>query len=74
MKIKVRFNKNRGQAGRGTVDHVWRVFADEKEYVVKNIAINVPCKGEMDPNGNDWNIVCEGNIVIDRETSTITVA
>jgi sulfotransferase len=27
---------------RGTADHVWRVFDNEKEYVVKNVRIEVP--------------------------------
>ena len=32
----IRFNKTRGMPGRGTKDHVWRVFEDGKEYVVKD--------------------------------------
>ena len=32
-KYSIRFNKSRGQIGRGTVDHVWRVFEEEKETV-----------------------------------------
>jgi hypothetical protein len=44
--IAVRFNKNRGQPGRGTVDHVWRVFDGPKEYVAKNVTINVPSWGK----------------------------
>jgi hypothetical protein len=46
MKIRVRFNRSRGQEGRGTVEHVWRVFAGSKEYIVKNIVFTVPCYGE----------------------------
>ena len=38
----VRFNKTRGQPNRGSLDHVWRVFENGVEYVVKNIQINVP--------------------------------
>ena len=34
MKYSIRFNKTRGQEGRGTVDHVWRVFEGEKEIVL----------------------------------------
>ena len=74
MKIRVRFNKSRGQPGRGTVDHVWRVFVDDKEYVVKNIVLQVPCRGEKEPGSEDWNMVAEGEVTIDRDTSTITVA
>lgn len=73
MKVKIRFNKSRGQPGRGSEDHVWRVFAGGREYLVKHIEIQVPCKGEKECCSQDWNIVCEGNLHIDRETSTITV-
>lgn len=70
MKYRIRFNKSRGQQGRGTMDHVWRVFEDDKEYLLKHIDITVPSRSEVDASGADWNIVCEGRMVIDRETST----
>ena len=75
-KYLIRFNKTRGQIGRGSLDHVWRVFEDDKEYLCKHIKINVPVWSEAskDPMGNDdWNIACEGNMEIDKETSTITI-
>jgi hypothetical protein len=55
------------------MDHAWRVFVDEKEYVVKNIVINVPSRGEKEALSDDWNIVCEGQMALDRQTSTITI-
>ena len=57
--------------GRGTLDHVWRVFENEKEYVFKNIKINVNSWGEK--TGEDWSIVCKGLLSIDRETSTAII-
>lgn len=66
-KILIRFNKSRGLPGRGSVDHVWRVFEDGKEYLFKHVRINVPCFDERD--GEDWNIACIGNLSIDRENS-----
>lgn len=69
--IYVRFNKTRGEAGRGSTDHVWRVFVGQKEYIVKNIKINVPSYGVK--TGDDWSMCCEGFLHIDRNTSTITV-
>ena len=42
MKYGIRFNKTRGTPGRGTVDHVWRVFENGQEYLVKHFKINVP--------------------------------
>jgi len=69
----IRFNKSRGQLGRGSIDHVWRVFEGEKEYLFKNLDISVPVKSEKDANGVDYNIVCQGNLTIDKETSTAII-
>ena len=74
MHYSIRFNKTRGQPGRGTADHVWRVFEDnKKEYLFKHIKINVPSYSEKEPNSDDWNIACEGTLNIDRNTSTATI-
>ena len=72
-KYSIRFNKTRGQPGRGTVEHVWRVFENEKEYLFKNLEIKVPVKSEKDKNGIDYNIYCFGILKIDRETSTALI-
>lgn len=72
-KYAIRFNKTRGQPGRGTVDHVWRVFENGKEYLFKNLDITVPVKSEKDKNGMDYNICCEGFLCIDRDTSTARI-
>jgi hypothetical protein len=71
MEFMVRFNKNRGKPGRGTEDHVWRVFADSKEYLVKNVQIGVPSYGAK--TGLDWSICCTGKLTLDRETSTAII-
>ena len=73
MKYRIRFNKSRGKPNRGTLEHVWRVFEGEKEYLFKNVKINVPCETEKDKNGNDWNFTCVGKLTIDRETSTAII-
>ena len=57
--------------GRGTGDHVWRVFEDDKEYLLKNVKINVPSYGAK--TGEDWSICCDGSLTIDRETSTAVI-
>lgn len=67
----IRFNKSRGLPNRGTSEHVWRVFEEQKEYLCKNVVINVPSYGAQ--TGEDWSICCEGTMEIDRETSTITI-
>jgi len=70
---KIRFNKSRGQPGRGTVDHAWRVFEGEKEYLVKNFKINVATYSAIDANGVDWNLCCDGFLTFDRITSTAII-
>ena len=73
-KFRIRFNKSRGQPGRGTSDHVWRVFSETgKEWLCKRVEINVPSRSEKEGQSEDWNMVCEGFMVIDRETSTIKI-
>jgi hypothetical protein len=72
-KYRIRFNKSRGEPGRGTVDHVWRVFEGEREYLFKHLDIYVPVKSEKEANGEDYNIVCFGVLNIDRNTSTATI-
>jgi hypothetical protein len=75
-KYLIRFNKTRGQPGRGSRDHAWRVFENGKEFLFKHLQILVPCYDEVskDSNGNDdWNIGCKGFMIIDRETSTAII-
>jgi len=71
MKYLIRFNKSRGQQGRGSVDHAWRVFEGYQEYLCKHVKINVPCHSER--TGEDWNMACVGVMKIDKDTSTITI-
>jgi len=73
MKYSIRFNKSRGATGRGSKDHCWRVFEGEKEYLFKNVEINVPSKTEKDSRSEDWNFTCEGKMTINRETSTAII-
>lgn len=70
-KFLIRFNKTRGQAGRGSLEHVWRVFENDKEYLFKHVKINVPSWDEQ--TGEDWSIACAGELTIDRETSTAII-
>jgi len=75
-KYLIRFNKSRGQTGRGTLDHAWRVFENGKEYLFKHVKINVPCEDEISQDGNghdDWNFGCTGVMTINRETSTAVI-
>ena len=72
-KYRIRFNKTRGIEGRGTIDHVWRVFENDKEYLLKHFKLNVPSYSEIDPSGGDWNVVCYGYLTLDRDTSTPTI-
>jgi hypothetical protein len=72
-KYRIRFNKSRGQEGRGTYDHVWRVFENDKEYLVKNFKLNVTSESEKEINSEDWNVICYGVMTLDRNTSTAII-
>ena len=72
--ITIRFNKSRGQPGRGSVDHVWRVFVDGQEYLFKHFKINVPSYSEKEQFSEDWNIACDGVLHIDHATSTAIIS
>lgn len=74
MRYRIRFNKSRGQPGRGTPEHVWRVFDETgKEWLCKHVVISTTSRSEKETNSEDWNIVCVGRMLIDRETSTIEI-
>jgi hypothetical protein len=74
-KYSIRFNKSRGQPGRGTMDHVWRVFEnDSKEYLFKHLNIVTSVASEKDANGQDYNICCYGFLKIDKDTSTAIIS
>jgi hypothetical protein len=72
-KYRIRFNKSRGMDGRGTKDHVWRVFEGDKEYLFKNFKLNVLSQSEKEVDSEDWNVVCYGVMTIEKETSTATI-
>ena len=75
-KYLIRFNKTRGQPSRGTLEHVWRVFENDTEYLFKHVKINVPVHDEISGDGkgnDDWNFCCNGIMTIDYETSTAII-
>jgi hypothetical protein len=55
------------------MDHVWRVFENDKEYLVKNFKLNVDSFSEKAENSEDWNVCCYGFLMLDRETSTAII-
>ena len=73
-KFRIRFNKTRGKPGRGTEEHVWRVFENEQEYLFKHFILKVPSFSEKEPNSEDWNLCCYGYLIVDRETSTAIIS
>lgn len=56
-KYHIRYNTQHGES-----NLVWRIFEDEKEYLVKNFYIAVPMFGESTiENGiQKWNVACKG--------------
>lgn len=73
-KYSIRFNKTRGQPGRGSFDHVWRVFENQTEFLAKHVYMQVPSYTEQDENGVDYNVVCYGNMKFYDDTDTIVIA
>jgi len=72
MKYRIRYNKMAGT--RGTIDHKWRVFDETgKEWICKEVVIEVHSWTEADSNGHDWNFACDGQMKIVKETSTIFI-
>ena len=68
MKYRIRFNKSRGLEGRGTKQHVWKVFQGNTEWLARHVIIEVPSRSEQE--GLDWNIVCEGRMLFFEDTDT----
>jgi hypothetical protein len=69
----IRFNKSRGQPGRGSMLHVWRVFENGREILAKNVRIEVRSWTELDANGQDYNIACRGRMMFFDDTDTVVI-
>lgn len=70
-KYLIRFNKSAGQPGRGSREHVWRVFEDGREHLARHVRIQVPSWSEAD--GPDWNIACDGRMIFYPDTDTAVI-
>lgn len=68
----IRFNKSAGQPGRGSHEHVWRVFEDDQEHLARHVRILVPSWSEQ--SGPDWNIACKGIMAFYPDTDTIVIS
>tara|TARA_A100001388_G_scaffold277243_1_gene267544 strand:- start:10574 stop:10795 length:222 start_codon:yes stop_codon:yes gene_type:complete len=71
FKYRIRFNKARGQPGRGTHEHVWRVFQEKEEWLARHVILKVPSRSEQE--GPDWNIVCYGTMLFFEDTDTVVI-
>jgi len=71
-KYLIRFNKSRGQPGRGSMEHVWRVFENDKEYLARHVRIGVPSWSEQ--TGPDTNIACNGTMQYFDDTDTVVIS
>jgi hypothetical protein len=72
-KYTIRFNKSRGQPGRGSMLHVWRVFEGEREILAKHVRIETKSWTELDVNGQDYNIACRGSMMFFEDTETVVI-
>lgn len=64
-KYLIRYNKSAGQEGRGSTEHVWRVFENGREVLARHVRINVRSWSEQ--TGPDWNIACLGVMEFNTE-------
>ena len=65
----VRYNKRHGQPGWGSNEHVWRIIGPDDHDVVKEVIINVPCRGMK--TGMDYSMVCHCVLSFDENDSSI---
>ena len=72
-KYTIRFNKTKGQPGRGSIDHAWRVFENGQEILAKHVHIKVPVWTEIDVNNVDYNIACHGQMMFYNDTNTVVI-
>ena len=70
-KYLIRFNKSKGQPGRGSKEHAWRVFENGVEYLARHVQIRVPAWSEADE--FDWNIACNGTMLFYTDTDTVVI-
>lgn len=68
MKYLIRFNTKHAGS-----DLVWRVFENNKKYLVKSVRINVPAWDEQSKEGSEtkWNIACDGALTIENDIAYI---
>ena len=70
-KYLIRYNKRAGEPGRGSPEHVWRVFENGREYLARHVRINV--KSWSEQTGPDWNIACLGVMTLNKEFGIIEI-
>ena len=70
-KYLIRYNKSAGEPGRGSPEHVWRVFENGHEYLARHVRINVNSWSEQ--TGPDWNIACLGVMTLNEEFGIIEI-
>jgi hypothetical protein len=78
-KYLIRFNKDRGKDGAGSIEHVWRVFENkhnvESMILAKQVFIHVPSWSEKTvfDGKDDWNIACMGRMTFHEEFQIVEI-
>jgi len=70
-KYLIRFNKSAGESGRGSPEHVWRVFENGQEHLARHVRINTHSWSEQ--TGPDWNIACLGVMTLNEQFGIIEI-
>ena len=67
-KYHIRFNTQHGES-----DLVWRIFENDKEYLVKSFKITCTTFDEItiENDVKKWNLCCYGNMTIHEDVATI---
>ena len=73
IKFHIRYNQSRGQEGRGSPDHVWRVFLNgQQEILAKHFYILGGPVFSEHTEGN-WNLCCYGTFQIHEDSGTVII-
>jgi hypothetical protein len=73
-KYAIRFNTTKGQPGRGSQEHAWRVFENGKETLARHVIIECRSWTELDENKVNFNIVCYGQMKFYHDTDTAVIS
>jgi len=74
MRYRISINKRKGTNGGGTDDHHWAILDEKfKMIICKHLFIRTPSWMERGCSDEDWMVVTEGQLEINKPTSTVEI-